>query len=174
VVRAIPAARADRPPRGLHTPEARDDVVVDDQTDQKEMVRAFLDALATHRHHMDEALRDSWSDVEEAMFAYGATTLDVKAQTENAERIDFVWAYAGVASGNAGLVELGTYTQLLVPAGPPGLFLSTKTRLWNTDKRRLSSVTLTANVPGAPGSGPAGFLSLALWGKEIPQGRLRW
>jgi hypothetical protein len=147
------------------------------QQAEQQLVERFIEALESQRRLLRAALSDSWSDVEEANFVPNALKLDLIPQTDNEFRVDFILAYAGVAAGNAGLIELGDADrphQIVVPAGPPGIAPQVKIRLKNTSRRRISSVTIAGNVPGAPSSGPAGFLYLALFGKEVPLGGIQW
>jgi hypothetical protein len=140
----------------------------------EELTARFIEALDSQRRHMVEAVRESWADVEESSpFAASATTLDIPAQSENEERIFNIIIYAGVPAGNCALLELGIRQPIAVPAGQL-VSLTGVWRLRNTDKRRISSATVANNAPGAPGSGAAGFLQAALFGKEVPVGALRW
>lgn len=143
---------------------------------ETELVRRFVEELGAQRQLLSNALKDSWADVEEANFVQSNTILVLKAQSDNEEMIDSILAFAGVAAGNAGLVELGDADkphQIVVTPGSTQQF-DTRIRLKNTSTRRITSVTFAGNTPGQPQSGPAGFLYLALFGKEVPIGALRW
>lgn len=143
---------------------------------EEDLVRRFVEALDNQRRLLREALARSWEDVEEANYVPNSAQLDLKPQTDNEFRVVQILAYAGVAAGNAGLIELGDADrphQIVVPAGQiinPSVVI----RLKNTSRRRITSVTVAGNAPGAPASGPAGFLYLALFGSEVPLGALRW
>ncbi len=143
---------------------------------EEDLVRRFVEALDAQRRLLTEALRASWGDVEEANFVPSATSLQLKAQSENEERIDFVMAYAGVVAGNGGLVRLGDADVPHTFVVPGGTLLATqcKIRLKNTSLRRIDTVVLTNNSPGLPPAGPAGFLYLGLFGSEVPIGGIKW
>jgi hypothetical protein len=143
---------------------------------EEDLVRRFVEALEAQRRLLTDALRQSWGDVEEANFVASATSLQLKAQSDNEERIDFVMAYAGVAAGNGGLVRLGDADLSHTFVVPGGTLLATqcKIRLKNTSLRRIDTVVLTNNSPGLPPAGPAGFLYLGLFGSEVPIGSIKW
>lgn len=143
---------------------------------EEQLVQRFIQALDAQRRLLTEALNLSWGDVEEANFVPAATSLTLKAQSDNEERIDFIMAYAGVAAGNGGLVRLGDADVPHTFVVPGGTLLATqcKIRLKNTSLRRIDSVVLNNNSPGLPPAGPAGFLYLALFGSEVPIGGIKW
>jgi len=140
----------------------------------EELRAMLLDVLNQQYAHLRVALGDSWSDVDESLAVPNDTVLRVPAQSENAFRVDQVVGYVACAANQAGLLELGDRHTFVVPANTLFSFRC-KIRLVNTDVRILSVVTVTAGgIPGARGSGTAGFISLHLGGKEIPPGALRW
>lgn len=170
-------------PVGLDIKELDADLAAAGGRLQHEFLRHLTDVLDSHYRKLHDGLSDSWSDVDERRFIDTGTQLQLQPQTENHFRVDFILAVAGVAAGQAAMLELGAgdgHKILFLPSPPAGpglatLNLSTRIRLSNTDPRFLSVVTLTGStVPGNRGSGTAGFLYLALMGKEIPPGAVRW
>ena len=147
-------------------------------------LRHLANMLDSHYHKLHEALSDSWADVDERRFVDSATQLQVQPQSDNPVRIESILAVAGVAAGQAMMIELGGGDghKFIVPPNPaagPGLAVFSESglriRLTHTDPRFVSIVTLTGStVPGARGSGTAGFLYLALGGREIPRGAVQW
>lgn len=139
---------------------------------EQEFLRRLVDQLDSHYRELHRTLSDSWADVDEHLSAFGVDLLEVPAQAENALRVELVVGYLAVTAGQAGLLELGQH-QLVVPGNAMFSFAA-GFRLQNTDKRILSATTLTAGVPGGRKTGTSGFISLALFGKEIPPGAVRW
>jgi hypothetical protein len=139
---------------------------------ERDFLRQLVDTLDSHYRELHNTLSESWADVDERLSAFGLDLLEVPPQAENAFRVDLVVGYIAVTAGQAGLLELGPY-QLVVPGNAMFSF-GGKYRLQNTDKRILSATTLTAGVPGGRKTGTSGFISLGLFGKEIPPGAIRW
>lgn len=143
---------------------------------EEELIQRFINELDSQRRVLLDALRLSWLDVEEALFVPSNSVLTLKAQSDNEERIDFIMAYAGVAAGKGGLIELGDADRPHTIPVPAGVFLATsvKIRLKNTSTRRLSVTTFTNNAPTFPADQSAsGFLYLGLFGAEVPIGAIR-
>lgn len=143
---------------------------------EEQLVRRFIAALDAHIRQIKDAVMDSWPDVEEANFLANGTILNLKAQSQNEERIDFGIAYVGVASpANGGLITLGDADkqhQIPIQGGVVTPF-DCKIRLKNTSIRQIQTVVMTNNSPSAI-PGPAGYLYLALFGREIPVGQGVW
>lgn len=133
------------------------------------LMQAFIDIMDARANELRQAVEDSYSDVDESRTMFSGTILDVPAQSSNFERITDILAYCGPGQG---LLTLGNF-QIPIPAAT-FVSIGCKMRLGNTDRRRLSSVTVAGGTPGLDGTGPAGFLALALWGKEIPVGAMAW
>lgn len=133
----------------------------------------FIDLLDSRLVSLTRAREDSWSDVHESNFNANLKVLPLTPQSENFERIDFLIAYGSAPGGGMMLIELGGYDAIPIVNGTLAA-LSGKWRLNNTDVRILSSVTQNAGIPGLRGSGQAGYLYLALFGKEIPAQEWRW
>lgn len=139
---------------------------------EEQFLRRMVDLLDSHYRDLHKTLSDSWADVDEHLSAAGVNQLQIPPQTENAFRVESVVGYLAVAANQAGLLELGPY-QLVVPGNTLFAF-QCGYRLQNTDARILSATTLTTGVPGGRATGTSGFISLSLFGKEIPPGAIRW
>ena len=137
------------------------------------IAQEFVDVLNSRLATMERALEDSWTDVHESNFTQAATSLKLQPQAESYVKINTIIGYVGAPTpANMGLIELGNYDAIPIPTGQ--IFsLGGGWRLSNTDIRIISSVTGTNLSPGARASGAAGYLYLALFGKEIPRERQR-